>query len=67
MDYSNDLEIVEVYELLGERRYRLHLRGTILYVNVAADSEDEAKRKASDIIRQLGFDKIIDLYREDKQ
>jgi len=54
-----ELEIVEKYELLGEKRYRLRIKGTSIYLNVAANNEQEAINKANKMIRELSLDKLV--------
>ncbi len=54
-----ELEIVEKYELLGEKRYRLRIRGTSIYLNIAANNEEEAINKANKMIRELSLDKLV--------
>lgn len=53
---KNDLKVVEVYELFGERRYRICVQGTNILVNVGAHSEDEALRKALQILTSANLD-----------
>ncbi len=64
-DFS--LEVVEEYELLGEKRYRLRIAGTSIYINVAASSQDEAFRKAREMIRDLELDKLANLLSSGKE
>lgn len=59
-----ELEVVETYELLGEKRYRVRVKGTIIYVNVAANSEDEAKMKAVEILKSMELDKVLKSIKE---
>ena len=54
-----ELEIVEKYELLGEKRYRVRIKGTSIYLNVAANNEQEAINKANKMIRELSLDKLV--------
>ena len=54
-----ELEIVEKYELLGEKRYRVRIKGTSIYLNVAASNEQEAINKANKMIRELSLDKLV--------
>ncbi len=61
---AEDLEIIERYEQLGETRFRVRVRGTILVVNVAASSEDEAKSKAIELLERMGLDNVLDALRE---
>jgi hypothetical protein len=58
------LEIVEEYELLGEKRYRVRIAGTSIYLNVAADNGEEALRKAQRMINELQLDKLIKVLSE---
>ncbi len=58
------VEIVEKYELLGERRYRVRVKGTNFYLNVKASNEDEALRKALELIKVLKLDSIIERLHE---
>lgn len=53
---KSDLKVLEVYEVLGETRYRVCVKGTNLLVNVSATSENEALEKATSILAQVGLD-----------
>jgi hypothetical protein len=53
------LELVEKYELLGERRFRFRIKGTNLYINVSAENEDEALKKAMQMVKELELDKLV--------
>lgn len=53
---KNDLKVIEIYELFGEMRYRVCVKGTNIVVNVGAVSEDEALDKVIDILAQAGLD-----------
>lgn len=59
MSEEFSLEIVEEYELLGQRRFRVRVKGTSLYVNVAAESREEALEKARRMIKDLELDKVV--------
>jgi hypothetical protein len=59
MSEDIELEVVETYELLGEKRYRIRVKGTIVYVNVAANSEEEAKKKAIEMLKSMELDKVL--------
>lgn len=52
---KSDLRIIEVYELMGETRYRICVKGTNLIVNVSASDENEALEKAIVILAQAGL------------
>ncbi len=54
-----ELEVVEQYELLGEKRYRLRIKGTSIYLNVSASNEKEALDKASKMIKELRLDRLV--------
>lgn len=49
------LEIIEEYELLGEKRYRLRIKGTNVIINVHANSNEEAVEKARHILQEMGL------------
>ena len=59
MSKDIELEIVETYELLGEKRYRIRVKGTIVYINVAANDEEEAKKKAIEMLKSMELDKVL--------
>lgn len=46
----NDLKILEKYELFGELRYRICVKGTNIIVNVSASEDEEAVNKALEIL-----------------
>jgi len=48
-----ELEVVEEYVLLGQKRFRIRVRGSRLYVNVAASSRDEAISRAREMLERL--------------
>ena len=54
-----ELEVVEEYVLLGERRFRVRVKGTNLYVNVAASSREEALSKALSMLEKLRADRVL--------
>ncbi|KSW11886.1 hypothetical protein CF15_03545 [Pyrodictium occultum] len=54
-----ELELVEEYELLGEKRYRFRVKGTSIYLNVGAESLDDAKQKAINMIKEMKLDTIL--------
>ncbi len=47
------LELIEEYIVNGEHRFKLRIKGTNFVINVAADSLDEAVRKAAPIIKSI--------------
>lgn len=48
-----ELELIEEYELLGERRFRFRIKGTNIVINVGASKLEEAKEKAIKIIEDM--------------
>jgi len=61
MTEPHELELVEEYELLGEKRYRLRIKGTSIYLNVAAETLEEAIDKAQQMIEEMQLDKLIEV------
>ncbi len=61
MPSGYELEVVEEYELLGEKRFRIRVRGTRVYFNVSAETPEEAKEKAARMIKELGIDSLISM------
>lgn len=54
-----ELEVVEEYILLGERRFRVRIKGTSIYVNVAASSPEEALEKARALLERLRAERVL--------
>jgi len=52
-------EVVETYLLDGRRRFRLRLEGTNIIVNVEADDEEEAARKAAALLEKSGILRML--------
>ena len=67
MATSYELEIVEEYELLGEKRYRLRIKGTSIYINVAAENADEALKKAESMVNELQLGKLVEVLSRDSK
>ncbi len=59
-----ELELIEEYELMGEKRYRFKIKDTKIVINVAAQNLEEAREKASKIIRDLKLEVLIEKLRE---
>lgn len=55
-----EFEIVETYLLDGRRRFRLRVKGTRIVVNVEAEDEEEAVRKALGVLEKS---RLVDLLR----
>ncbi len=45
-----EFEVVEVYEVLGVKRYVVQLKGTNIKVNVSASNSKEAVEKAKKLL-----------------
>jgi len=58
-----EFEILEEYELLGERRFRVRIKGTKIVLNVSAENNEEAIRKAKELVKKIRLDEVIDQYR----
>ncbi len=58
-----DFELIEEYELMGEKRFRLRLRATNIVFNVSASSLDEAIEKAVEMAKRMEIDKVVDKLR----
>ncbi len=56
-----ELELIEEYELLGEKRFRFRVKGTTIVLNVSAGSREEAERKALELARELGIESILSM------
>lgn len=56
-----ELELVDVYRYEGypEKRFRFHIKGSRIYINVAAETLEEAVEKAKKIIKHLEIDRIL--------
>ncbi len=67
MSQSYELEIVEEYELLGEKRYRLRIKGTSIYLNVAADNPEKAVEKAIKMINDMRLDALVEVIKKEGQ
>jgi len=48
-----ELEVIESYKMFGEPRFRVKVKGTNMVINVYASSEEEALKKARDILNDL--------------
>ncbi len=53
MPYPRELELIEKYEIGGQQRFRLRIKGTNIILNVEAQSEEEALRKAAELMVKL--------------
>ncbi len=55
MPRPEDLEILEVIILMGEKRYRVRIKDTNIVFNVHADDKDEAIGKTMELIKRVGL------------
>ena len=55
-----EFEVVETYLLDGRRRFRLRVKGTRIIVNVEAEDEEEAVRKAISVLEKS---RLVDVLR----
>ena len=54
-----ELELIEVYELLGEKRFRFRVKGSKIVINVSAEDLEEARKKAADIALKIRVDRAL--------
>lgn len=56
-----ELELIDVYRYEGfvGKRFRFKIRGSKVYINVLANSLEEAVEKAKNIVKQLELDKYV--------
>jgi hypothetical protein len=61
MPQSLELELIDVYRYEGfmGKRFRFRIRGSKVYINVLANSIEEAVEKAKQIISKLELDKQL--------
>lgn len=52
-DRKYELEIVESYKLIGEPRFRVKVKNTKMVINVYAMNEEEALKRAKEILKSL--------------
>lgn len=55
MGRAADLEVVDEYEVMGEKRFRVRVRGSNLVLNVSASTANEALTKARKLLERLGY------------
>ncbi|AEM38837.1 hypothetical protein Pyrfu_0968 [Pyrolobus fumarii 1A] len=60
---ANDFEVIEEYELMGEKRFRVRLKGTNIVFNVAANDAKDAVERAVELARKLEIDKVLEKIR----
>ncbi len=50
-----ELELLEEYTYINEKRYRFKLRGKDIIVNVSAENVDEGIEKAIEVLKKIGL------------
>ena len=50
-----ELDLIEEYLYLDEKRYRFRIRGTNIIINVRADSVEEGVERAVELLRRIGY------------
>lgn len=58
-----ELELIEEYELLGEKRFRFRIKGTNIVINVGASNLEEAREKAIKIIEDMQLNEFLERIR----
>jgi len=58
-----ELELIEEYELLGEKRFRFRIKGTNIVINVGASKLEEAREKAIKIIEDMQLNEFLERIR----
>lgn len=58
-----ELELIEEYELLGEKRFRFRVKGTNIVINVGASNLEEAREKAIKIIEDMQLNEFLERIR----
>ncbi len=59
MSKEIELELIEEYVYLGERRFRFKIKGTNVIINVKAESVEKGVEKALEIIRKIKLDEVL--------
>ncbi len=58
-----DLEVIEEYELLGEKRFRVRIKGTNIVLNVSAENSEDAIKKAKELVERIRLNEVVDQYK----
>ncbi len=68
MNHEISLEVIEGYEILGEKRFRLRVKDLNLVVNVQAENEKEAIEKAVKLLERTGvLEELKSILRREKE
>ena len=54
-----EFEIIEDYLLLGERRFRVRVKGARIVFNVSASTPEEAVQKARELMERLRAERVL--------
>ncbi len=54
-----EFEIVEEFLLLGEKRFRVRVKGSNIVFNVSASSPEEAIEKARELMERLRVERVL--------
>ena len=57
------LRVIEEYELMGAKRYRVRVEGTNITLNVKASSPEEALEKARELAERIKLPEYLEYYR----
>jgi len=58
-----DFEVIEEYELLGEKRFRVRIKGTNIVLNVSAENSEDAVEKAKELVEKIRLNEVVDQYK----
>jgi len=63
------LELVDVYKYEGfpQKRFRFRITGTRIYLNVGAETVDEAVKKAHQIVDEMQLYKLVELMKSEAE
>lgn len=50
-----DLELIDEYVYMGEKRYRFKIKNTNIVINVRAENPEEGANKAIELLKKIGY------------
>ena len=59
MSKEIEIELIEEYTYLGEKRFRFKIKGTNIIINVKASNLEEGAKKALEIIRKVRLEEAL--------
>ncbi|HIQ03852.1 MAG TPA: hypothetical protein EYH40_05490 [Desulfurococcales archaeon] len=59
---SIEYEIIEEYEVSGQKRFRVRVKNTRIIFNVSASNPNEALEKAKKLAEEIELPRYIDKY-----